>query len=199
MDSQGKKPQSAYDFILKEDQKTKKGLGVPKMSKPMMFIGATAVLMIALIIFGVAFGGKGNKKQTGLIDILGQAQEISRVNTVELQQLHDPTIIALESTTQSALASDQAQIKSYLSGQKTKVDVKKLATYQDSNTDAQLKAAAQNNNLDNAYKAYLRTALSKYSNSLQSTYVSSTSVQAKTILKNSYDSTQTLLASPAFK
>ncbi len=189
-----------YEFILKEEQ-THAGskFGLPKMSMPVMIVAVVLILMVLVIIYGVAFGKKNNQKQTGMLDILGQAQEISRVSTAQENSLHDPNVIDVEATAKSTLTSDQAQIKGYLTSQKVKVDEKKLATYENPQTDSQLKAAAQNNNLDKAYTNYLKSALAAYSNSVKSTYSAVSSQQEKVILSNSYDSAQVLLSSPVFK
>ncbi|MDB5161129.1 MAG: hypothetical protein JWO96_509 [Candidatus Saccharibacteria bacterium] len=187
----------SYDFILKDQQKSA-SRPLSNLPMPVLVVAAVVILMILLIIFGSLLGSK-KAKTTGLTDVLGRAQEITRVNTLQQGALKDPTNLGLEATSQSGLTSDQTQLKKYMSSHKIKVDAKKLASYQNKNTDTQLAGAAQNNNLDTAYLTYLRQALADYAGALKTAYAGTNDSGAKVILQDSYNSTQTLLSSPALK
>jgi hypothetical protein len=187
----------SYDFIFNEGTK-QTGRKLPKLSGPLLWIAIAVVLIVVIIIFGTLLGGK-KAKTTGLTDVLGKAQEITRVNALEQAQLNDAVAVGLMTTSQSVLTSDQVQLKKYMTDHKIKVDPKKLATYQNKDTDTQLTAAAQNNNLPVAYISYLRRALTDYANTLSTAYSGTSDQGTKTILKAAYDSSQTLLASPVLK
>jgi len=58
--------------------------------------------------------------------------------------------------------------------------------------------ASQNNQLDDAYKNYLKQALPKYQTELQSAYKSA-GPNGKELLKDAFDSTATLLANAPLK
>jgi hypothetical protein len=73
-----------------------------------------------------------------------------------------------------------------------------LAADIDKTTDTQLQSASQNNNLDATYMGYLKVNLAKYQADLQTAYKAA-GPKGKTILKNAFDSTATLLGSPQLK
>ncbi len=192
-------PNPNYDFILKDAPAQKRSL-IPTKNPILMIAGALIILMLLIIAYGVVVGG-GKVNSTGLIDILGRSQEISRITQAQQPNLKDPPTVALAATTQVSANSQQAQVSKYLASHKVKIDKKKLAVYaaNDKSVEAQFATAAQTNNLDGAYVAYLKGALTNYSNSLKSAYSASKSADAKAILQNSYDSTQTLLSTPLLK
>jgi hypothetical protein len=95
-----------------------------------------AILLIVLVI-GIVSSSKSGSS-TGMLDTLGQAQEISRVTTAQAPNLKDPAIRATAATTQASVSSEAAQINKYLAAHRVKVDKKKLATYQSSDTDAKM-------------------------------------------------------------
>jgi hypothetical protein len=154
-------------------------------------------LMVIIIILGSIFGTK-RQKVVGLSDVVGQAQEINRVSAAEAASLKDPSVIALAATTQSALTSDQAQLKKYADAHKLKVDAKKIASFTDKTTDNTLAAAASNNALDAAYVSYLQAALKSYRAALMAAYDGTTDRGIKILLQSSYASAGTLLGSSNF-
>lgn len=195
MQPQSPSSDKSYNFIFNETQKTKRSL-VPNMSGPVLILVIAVGLIVLLILISVLFLGKGKTSSTDLVEILGRAQEINRVNTLEQQQLKDPNTQGLLATTQVVLTSQQTELNGYAKAHKIKVDAKKLATYQNSQTDAQLQTAAQNNNLDSAYSTYLKQALQSYSGSLAKAYQDSKDNSFKATINSAYISTQTLLGNP---
>jgi len=192
-------PNSQYDFILKNSQKNKTGgFGLSGLPKPVLFIIFVLMLIVIIIILGSLLGGKGDKGVNDLTAVLGQAQEISRVNSEEQASIQDPSTLDLLNTTQITLASQQAQLKKVVASEKIKIDPKKLATYENKGTDSLLQTAAQNNSLNGAYTTYLGSALRSYMNSLQTAFSSSSSGSVKVALQDAYNSTKIVLASPQF-
>lgn len=193
-----KTPPPDYNFILEDKPKPKKSL-LPDMPRALLFGGGAVVAVLLLIlVFGLVFGRK-NTGTAGILEALGRSQEISRVTDDQSQKLKDPTTVSLASTAQAALTSEQSELSGWLAQHKVKADPKKLAIYKDSSTDSQLQQAAQNNNLDSAYLSYLQKALSDYATTLRNAYRATSSPTAKVILKDSFDSTETLLSAAPFK
>jgi hypothetical protein len=195
MQPQSPPPNQPYDFIFKEPGKTSKKL-LPNLSGPLLVLIVAVIITILIVIVSVLFLGKSKTGTTDLVEVLGRAQEISRVNTLEQTQLKDPNALDLLATTQIALSSEQSELNSYAKTNKIKVDSKKLAIYKNLQTDSQLQTAAQNNNLDSAYSSYLKQALQSYSDALAKAYQNTKKTDLKTILHNDYVSTQTLLGNP---
>ena len=195
MQPQSPSPDRPYDFIFKEGQKPKRSL-VPNMSGPVLVLVTIVVLMILTVIASTLFLGKNKTSTSGLTAVLGQAQEIGRVNILEQPLLKDPTTIDMLATSQAALTSEQNEINTYAKAHKIKIDSKKLAAYKNTQTDAVLATAAQNNNLDSAYTTYLKQALNNYSTSIVNAFQTYKQTDLKLILKGAYNSTQTLLGNP---
>jgi hypothetical protein len=195
MQPQAPPPANPYDFLLDQEQKPKKSL-LPNMSGPVLVLGAGIVFIILIIIISALFLGKNKTSSGTILEVIGRAQEISRINTLEQPQLKDAATADLLATAQLALISEQTQLNDYAKTHKIKINPKKLEIYQNSQTDAQLHAAAQSNTLDSAYKAYLQQALNEYSDSLGKAYQGTKKPELQAILKEAYNSTQTLLGKP---
>jgi hypothetical protein len=187
-----------YNFILQDKPKPKKSL-LPDMPRAVLFGGGAVVAILLLILIFGLFFGKKNTGTANILEAVGRGQEISRVTEVQSPNLKDPTTISLASTTQAALTSQQSELASWLAKHKVKTDPKSLAIYKNSATDNQLQQAAQNNNLDSAYLSYLQKALSDYVATLSNAYRATSSPSAKVILKDSFNSTETLLSSGPLK
>lgn len=194
-----KSPNSQYDFIFNGGQPKKQRFNLSGLSGPVKIIIAAVILMVVIIILGVSLGGKKNKSTDSFTTVLEQAQEINRINALEASQINDPDTLAVLTTSTSTLTSQQTQIKAALDHQKIKINVKALAAYQNTATDAMLQTAAQNNNLQSAYLTYLRDALNVYNNSLQTAFSSTSSLELKAALQTAYKSNGTLLSAYPLK
>lgn len=186
-----------YDFILKDNQQPKKGLGLPRLNLPKPVAIGLAVLMGLIVIVlasSLLFGNKGSKYQS-LTDLANQEQEIIRVTALAQPQLSDPATQALAATTEASVSSDQAQIIKYLKAHKVKVDTKKLTKYLNKATDSQFQTASQNNTSDKVFIFYLKSNLASYKAKLSSSY-QSVPASAKSILSSAYTNASTLLAEP---
>lgn len=164
-----------------------------RLPLPVLIIAAGLVLIVILIIVGTLLGSK-KSSTTGLSDVLGQAQEINRISQVEGSKIQDPAVLSLLNTVELNLTSDQMTLKKYMTAKKYAVDQKKIDSYQNSQTDTQMDTAAQNNKLDETYLTYIRSNLAIYANNLKTTYASTSDAGLKKILKDAYESVQTLLA-----
>ena len=195
---QPQSPNPQYDFILKDPQAPKRGFNLPlfpNLPGPAKIILASVLgLFVVVILYSVIFGGKATNAQQ-MTDAMGRAQEINRVSKLVAQQSNDPDTQGLAATTQIAMASEQFQLNSYLKSHKIKTSPKQLTKYLNKNTDAQLQSAAQNNNIPAVYASYLKKNLGLY----QAILLSANKGASKTvsaILRDAFNSTKTLLASP---
>ena len=193
-----KSPSPNYDFIMQDKKTAKKKLplpSLPKLPKPFgTILVIVFVIFLLIIIIAVAFrGGSGGNQP--LTDAMARAQEISRVSSLVQQAAPDSQTKDLAVTVQGSLGSEEAQFNNYIqkSGGK-KVNLAKLTTDQNSNSDAQVKTAAQNNNLGQFYTAYLKNGLATYKSLLQTAYTSAKG-DGKTTLSNAYNSIQVILNS----
>lgn len=193
---QPQNPNPNYDFILKDAPAPKSSI-LPK-NPIVILIGIVILGMLLVLVYGVLSSNKGSGTNS-FIDSVGQAQEISRVSQLEQPNIKDPNISALAATATAATSSEQAQLSNYLTSHKVKLDPKKLALYKNSSTDTQLSAAAQTNSLDQAYANYLKGALNKYATSLQNSYAATKNNDARAMLSNAFNSTQTILNSAQLK
>jgi hypothetical protein len=193
---QPQNPNPNYDFILKDKPQPKTSM-LP--NNPLVKVaGVIVAILLIVLVIGIVSSSKSGSS-TGMLDTLGQAQEISRVTTAQAPNLKDPAIRATAATTQASVSSEAAQINKYLAAHRVKVDKKKLATYQSSDTDSKMSSALQASNLDTTYLTYLQTALNDYSQSIKTSFAATKNTEAKSILQNAFASTQTLLSAPPLK
>jgi DNA-binding response OmpR family regulator len=156
-------------------------------------------LIILIIISSLLSGRKSGSTQPIALALARNAETL-RVTTLAQTQLRlqDPQTQALAATVNASLTSDKAQLLSYLAINHAKVGTSQLAIDTDRSTDANFQTASQNNSLDSAYVAYLKTALPKYQTDLINAYNAAGS-NGKKLLSSSYDSTKALLATPPLK
>jgi hypothetical protein len=197
---QPQNPDPKFDFMLKNNQPAKRGLPLPRMSKPVKIIAGAIFAVILLIVVSSVLSSRNKGATQPIINAMARGQETLRVTLLAQQQLHlqDPTTQAVAATVSSSLASDQAQLKAYLLNNHTKLSTAQLAGDIDKNTDTQLQSASQNNSLDSAYVTYLKDSLSKYQADLQTAYKDA-GPKGKAILKSASDSAGILLSTPPLK
>jgi hypothetical protein len=193
-------PDPKFDFMLKNNPQPKRGVPLPRMSKPVKIILGVIVGLILLTVISSLLSGRNSGANQPIINAMARDQEILRVTQLVQQQLRlqDPTTQALAATVSSVLSSDKQQLGTYLANNKAKPSLAVLAADLDKNADAQLQSASQNNNLDTAYAAYVKDGLTKYQSDLQTAYKSA-GPKGKLILKSAFDSTTTLLGSSQLK
>ena len=198
---QPKSPNPDFDFMLKDQQSSKKGmlpsLNLPKPAK----IGLAVVGgIILLIIISSLLSGRNKGSTQAFVSVLARGQETLRITTLVQQQLplSDSQTKALAATVSSSLSSDQQQLTSYLAKNHTKISNAQLTADVNKSTDASLQSASQNNNLDAAYVSYLKNNLSTYETDLQTAYKAA-GPNGKAILQKSFNSVNTILSSPQLK
>ncbi|MEX1995439.1 MAG: hypothetical protein WD887_01555 [Candidatus Saccharimonadales bacterium] len=192
-------PPDQYGFILNNDPKPKPRfkLPLPKLPKPLLFVlGGSLIILIILVLAAAIFGGRSGSPQP-LVDVMARSQEIIRVTDIAVPEVTDNGTKTLAATVKSSLASEQAELNTYLSGTSSPVEPQSLTAYLDEAIDAEFATAAKNNELDIAYIRYLKENLSAYSGALQSAYQTA-AASAKPILEEAYESIQIILSAPQF-
>lgn len=197
---QPQNPDPKFDFMLKDNPQPKRSLGLPAMSKPVKIVVFGVIGVMLLVILSSLISGHRGGGTKAMVAVVAREQEIMRVTQLAQSQqtLRDPGTTALAATVTATLSSQQAQLTSYLAKNHTKVSKVQLAADTDKNVDAQLQDASQNNQLDDAYKNYLRQALAKYQIELQTAFKSA-GPNGKTLLKDAFESNSTLLANAPLK
>lgn len=187
-------PDPKFDFMLKDNAPPARRL--PHFSSHARIAIALAVGIILVVIIGSFLSGHKSGGIQTVIDAVARGQETLRVTSLAQKQLlRDQSTQAIAATVTTTLTSDQQQLVAYLTKNHTKLTKLQLAADADKSSDALLQAAAQNNGLDAAYLDYLKTSLAKYKTDLQAAYDAS-GPNGKAILKNSFESTNTLLSNP---
>jgi hypothetical protein len=197
---QPQSPDPQFDFMLNNNPQPKRAVALPAMSKPVKIVVFTIIAVLILIVISSLLSGRKASGTQSIPSAVAREQEILRVTQlVQTQQtLRDPGTTALAATVTASLSSQQAQITAYLAQSHIKLSKLQLAADTDKTTDAQLQDASQNNQLDSAYKNYLKQALAKYQSELQTAY-NSAGPNGKVLLKDAFDSTATLLNNPPLK
>jgi hypothetical protein len=188
-----------FDFILKDKPKPKKNLipnimNLPRSIRLAVSIVLAFIVIVVLFVLVLGIRVAGSDK---LINVVAQAQEIVRVDTVASQQAKNANSATqnLIATSSTILTSQQTELTQYLKNNKIKISKAKLNTDLDKSVDAQLKSAAQNNSLDKVYLTYLKDQLNSYQTALQAAHKSA-GKSGKAILSKDFNSIQTLLKAP---
>jgi len=197
---QPQSPNPDFDFMLKNNPQPKSGLSLPAMSKPVKIAALAIIAILLLIVISSTLSSHKGGGTKSVITAVAREQEILRVTQlVQTQQtLRDPGTAALAATVSSTLTSQQAQLLNYLATGHTKPSKAQLTADTDKTADAQLQSASQNNQLDDAYKNYLKQALTRYQIELQAAY-KVVGPNGKVLLKDAYASNNTLLSNAPLK
>ena len=186
-----------FDSMVKEHQVPKKKL-LPKLPKPaLILLGLTLLLFVFLIGYSLLVGNKVNGTDR-LVDVMARSREIARVSTLAQETAKSADTRGLALTASATMSSNQKQINKYFIDRKVKIDDKKLLLYFDTATDKQLQAASVNNNYDQVYLDYLKTALASYQTALVSTF-KEVGPQARDLLETSNTSVAAILSAPQLK
>jgi len=193
-------PNPQYDFIFNSGTSAPKQskLPVPNLPKPILIIVGALIALVLFVIVAIILSSANSGKATGYTDLLARSTEIVRVGEIAKKDVKDLDTLALLTTTNTAVGSEQTQIATYLASTGTKVDPKQLGGYLNSATDQGLASAVQNNNLEEAYITYLKGSLTGYLDALKTTY-STAGTNGKTVLAGAITSTETLLSAPQFQ
>jgi hypothetical protein len=188
-------PNPDYNFIF-SDQKSKRRFSIPKVNSPiklaLLIVGAGFVIGILVIVASSLFAPKFNSKE--ITEVVGRAQEISRVSDVVAQQSNDINAVNLASTTSTTLSSQKTELLNYVNTHKKKILAKNLGLYTNKKTDAEIQTAEQANRLSEYYNSYLKNNLSAYQAAIKTAYDTSSGPNLKLILNNSSISNQTILS-----
>lgn len=187
-------PGSKFDFILNASQKPKRNLlgAISQVPRAILIPVVIIVLLFGLITVSSILSGRNDSTTKQLVSLAARQQEIVRVSGVAANLLQDNITQNLEATAKISLASDQAQLLSYLKTNHIKADTKSLSVRINKSTDTQLAAARQSNNADEVYTAYLKTQLTDYRNAIQAAFLKA-GPKARVILNDSFDSAGVIL------
>ena len=189
-------PSQQFDFITQGGKPAKSGsrLPLPHLPKLAWIILGIGLGILILVVAVSALSGNKGGNSLNYVAAMARSQEIIRVSTNVGQLATDSPTQNLAATVQSSLASEQAQLTSYLATQKIKASTAQLAADQNSNTDNQMKTASTNGNLSSVYASYLKAQLAAYETDLQTAYKDA-GPKGKSILSAAYNSVQVILQS----
>ena len=191
--------QNPYDFIMNPNQQQPKR-AVDLNGKNGFFlkigliVGGVIILMIGITIAMNML--TGSKTNTDDLKLLAQTQqEIIRVSTSAQNGtgIRDQALKNFAANTQLTLATQQAQLVSYLEQNGAKMNNKQLALKKDDQTDATLAQARATSTYDIAFKQVIKSSLSTYASEIQTNYNNASAADVRTYLKKSYDQTQLLI------
>jgi hypothetical protein len=186
-----------YDFIVNPNTpKSRKGLigrgGAPSWKGLALFGGILVVLAIVVVTVLNSMAPKGSTP--GLTLAAQRQQEIIRVATLATMGATGQDTKNFVANVQLSISSSQVKTLNYLQSHGTKLKVKQLSLYKDSQTDTLLTNAANAGNYDKVVVQTLSAQLQTYEGTLQDTEKDTTSTSARQLLKDDYANAQKLLA-----
>jgi predicted outer membrane protein len=187
----------SYDFILSaSDQPPPSPKNRSKLlGKPVIRVLAGVGLIVIIGVVVSVFMRSGESATQDLVKLMANQLEIARVSDTALKNAQDPNTKALAATTKNTLISEQKQLNDYLTGRKVKIPNSKAISPPNKITDQRLTIALQNNNFDNEYVSYLKTALSAYQTMLSDVYPK-VSKGAQSFIKADINSVKVILSAP---
>lgn len=190
--------QNPYDFLNAPAQKKGFGATTQKGRIIQVAIGATVLLVIAIIVMGIISSAGSGTQKTLLETYAAQADLIALTKDAD-QNLRDSRLestnkmIALTLSTQND--DTQKLLIAYGSG---KDSAKAAKIYQDSTYQTQLKKALENNVYDTTYQKILADKLGVYRAKLNNAYGAISDTKQKTQLSDFYQQLELLApSSPA--
>jgi len=188
--------QSQYDFIMNPGKPPKKPLvptlgdGAPMTRRILFVVGGGLVLIAVLwVVSTILFGGDNN---AGITKIVQQEEEIARVAT-EGTEASRADIRGAATNTQLSLNSQQQEWLLFLAEGGTEVGEEQQKLLQNAGTDQQLETARANNTFDKTFLDVMRSYLTDYASTLQTTFNATSNVTEQALLKSHFDQTQLLL------
>ena len=186
-----------YDFIVNPAAVPKKSLipiptGGSMLQRAAVVGGGLVILLIIIIIFASLLSG-GSNNTAPLVSIAQQQNELIRVATVGTLQTSDQAAKNFAVASELSLTTDQQQLLTYLKGQGHKVSSKQLIATKSTKTDGELSAAEAASTFDSTFEQIMQTGLTTYTQSLKTTFASTTGPNARKLLNSDYSAAVLLL------
>jgi hypothetical protein len=180
-----------YHFIMNPAPAPKRmSLGSPKGL--LFVIGAVAAVIIILVVILAVIRGGGTDTKP-YVTLVTQQQEIVRVAGLEESSLRQQNVKNFVMNTQLSMASDQAQLKEFLSKNGVKISSKELAKTAHKDTDTRLADAVSSSTLDSVLVSELQQELADYQAALARAYKASSSKNTRALLTELHDHATLLL------
>jgi hypothetical protein len=186
----------SYDFILSNNRRPGSGDWLTNQSmktRALLVGGSFLVLLIIGWIFMAVITAKP-ASTAKLSQVVAQQQEIARV-------AQGPITNALSFSTRNiavnaslSLLSDQQLLLKYLKTVGITPSPTTITSDKNPTTDSTLDTAKANGTYDTTYIATIQRQLGVYANTVKQIYQSDTVPAERTLLKNSYDHAQLLIA-----
>lgn len=189
-----------YDFIMNDNNAPKRGMfswlnNSSKNARLAIFVGGLVALLIIIIMFVSLLSSAGKSQTESLISLAQEQAEIVRVANIGVEKANSQDTKNLASTALSNMESAEFQTVSLLASNGHKLDTKKLALKQSSETDSQLEEATNNNSFDETFTKIVETQLKAYRLHVQSLYGTSKNDIEKSILSSQFSSVSIFLSS----
>jgi hypothetical protein len=155
-------------------------------------IGGGILLITIIVVMSLLFGGSGSPT---LLKVAQAQTELIRVSQLGSQKATSPSARALAVTTLLSVETAQKETVDKLKEQGQKTNDKLLGETKNSQTDAALTAAAQNNRYDETFRQIMESQLAEYQNLLQTAFNESKGASLKQTLSSHYSQAGLLITS----
>lgn len=170
------------------------GGGSSMVMRILVVVGGIFVLMIIAAILLQVIGGSGSKfNKDAMLSVVQDQTEIARLGergvTDSVSQANKNFAI----TASLSMKSEQATLLKYLAENGYEPKEKALLLKASATTDTQLDSAKSSSTFDTVYTGIMKQSLQAYKQDLTTAYNSAKSDSAKSVLKQRYTVTDTLL------
>ncbi len=179
--------QNPYEFITNPTPPPRRGLNLGLKGRIAVVAGGLIVLLMAVMVISSFLTGGNDAQKQRLIDIAKAQAEIVRASTLANKQPKPADTKNFAATTQYSVQSAQQSIKSLLAnyGVKESSLNKVLTASKNTETDAALTKAANNNRYDEILRDILEQQLTDYQKLLKTAYDNGTPSEKRTLTASS--------------
>jgi hypothetical protein len=186
-----------YNFIMDSGKAAPSGKfplsNTPKKGRIIIIVAGAIILAIIGSIVAAMLSSGGDKTIKDLTLLSQQQQELVRIAEIGVQKARSTDAQNLALTTKYSISSDQKQTLTYLASQKHKVSAKTLGLRKNTQTDATLNSAAQNNRFDEVFTQTIGNLLLNYKAAVSQTYNDATArPNAKKLMNTLYNNINVL-------
>lgn len=188
-----------YDFIMNPQAPQRRPVlnlnGGSMGMRIAVVAGGLVVLILIIVVVSSLFSGGGNVPN--LTTVAEDQSEAVRVANLAVQDdsshVTQVTTMNFAQNASLSIASDRAQLTTFLSSHGSKLSPNTLALKSNPATTQALSAAASSSTFDQAFLTAMQTDLETYASDLKQAYLHSQNTTEKQILSNDYNNEQLLM------
>lgn len=177
--------QPNYEFIMSQNQKSKKFQKPVGKKQRIIFVGSMALLLITIgVIFMAIMGANASRGNGELIDLAAYQTELQRIVSLGSEDASSSAVKGIARTASFTLTTDLNTTNSLLNKKGVDVNPKLLTKYLSTELETKLQSAKTANTYDETYKSIYSEKLTNYQKKLAEVFPSQNNLTIQNALRN---------------